>query len=286
MSRATDAFHNRIALVFDFDQTLAPDSFDALLHRFDVDPDAFREEHVHPLDDAGWDHSLARCHALVELSNRVDGGITEAVFHEVGQSLGLFDGLPDAFDEIRRTAQNLVDGVEVEFYVLTAGYAEIVNGTPLKDACAAVWGSAFQYGPDGRIVFPKRIVTYAEKVRYLMALSRGMSVEGHDAPSDVWRPVDDADLYVPLDQLVYVGDGSSDLPAFNFMEDSGGIAIGVTDHMDAEEWKEAHAVHRERRVQNLAPATYTGDSELYQSLCLSVESIAKLIALRQLSEGE
>lgn len=286
MPRATTAFHNRIALVFDFDLTLAPGSLDALLRRLGVDPQAFREERVYPLDDAGWDHSLARCHALIQLSEEQDGSVTEEVLHQVGAELDLFRGLPGAFDRLRAVAQHVAEGVGVEFYVLTAGYAEIVNGTALRDECEAVWGSTFHFGEDGRVVFPKRVVTYAEKVRYLMALAKGLAVEGHDSPSDIWRPRDDDDYHVPFDQMIYVGDGSSDMPAFDLMEDRGGIAVGVTKDGRPERWADRHEVHAERRVQNLAEAGYTESDELYRTLELSVESIAKLVAVRRLGRGE
>lgn len=286
MPRATDHLHNRIAFAFDFDLTLAPDSLDALLDRLDVDPEQFREERVHPLDDAGWDHSLARCRALVQLSEERGGAITEDLLHEVGSDMTLYDGLPDAFDQIRDAARAIVDDVEVEFYVLTAGYAEIVNGTVLADACEEVWGSTFHYADDGRIDFPKRIVTYPEKVRYLTALAKDMSVEGHDAPADVWREIPSEDYHVPLDQMVYVGDGSSDLPAFNLMQDHGGLAIGISKDGDAKAWSHRGEMHQDRHVQNIAAADYSEGSELLQSLCLSAESIAKLIALRKLGKGE
>jgi phosphoserine phosphatase len=286
MPKATSHFHNRIAVVFDFDLTLAPDSLDALLGTLDVDPEQFREERVHPLDDAGWDHSLARCYALVQLSNEHDGAITEDRLASVGRDLDLYDGLPEAFDAIRRAAQDIADDVAVEFYVLTAGYAEIVNGSAIAEHCEQVWGSTFHFGDDGRIDFPKRIVTYPEKVRYLMALSKDISVEGHDAPADVWRHVPDEEQHVPIDQMVYVGDGSSDLPAFNLMEDHGGLAIGVTKDGRTARWANEHEMHEDRRVQNLAEADFSEGSELLRSLCYAVESIAKLVALRKLGKGE
>ena len=49
MARATRHLHNRIAVVFDFDQTLADDSLDALLRGLGHEPEAFRREQVQPL---------------------------------------------------------------------------------------------------------------------------------------------------------------------------------------------------------------------------------------------
>lgn len=286
MTRATQAFHKRIALVFDFDLTLAPGSLDALLNKLGVDPDQFRQERVHPLDDEGWDHSLARCYAIVQLSKEQGGSITEETLKEVGREIELFDGLPDAFETVRSAARAIVEDVEVEFYVLTAGYAEIVNATALSSVCKAVWGGTFHYDDNGFVDFPKRVVTYPEKVRYLLALAKGIEVEGHDSPSDVWRDVPDDEYYVPLDQMIYVGDGASDLPAFDLMGDHGGLAIAVTKQGQTAQWGREHEVHADRRVQNLAEASYAEGSELLRSLCLATESIAKMIALRKLGKGE
>ena len=56
MSTATKPCHNRIAVVFDFDLTLAGDSFNALLASCGVDdPEPWRKERVQPLTDGGWD---------------------------------------------------------------------------------------------------------------------------------------------------------------------------------------------------------------------------------------
>jgi hypothetical protein len=136
-------------------------------------------------------------------------------------------------------------------------------------------------------IFPKRVVTYPEKVRYLLQLAKGLPIEGPDAPPDVYRDIAEEEWHVPFDQMIYVGDGASDLPAFGLVEDRGGIAIGVFGPgQSASGWSTHTNVHAGRRVQNLAEANYTEGAELLRSLCLAVESIAKLIALRKPAQGE
>ncbi len=92
--------------------------------------------------------------------------------------------------------------------------------------------------------------------------------------------------HVPLDQVIYVGDGASDMPAFSLMNDHGGIAIGLYKGDTVEEWRGQAHMHAGRRVENLVPVDYSEESELMQSLTLAVESIAKRIALRRLGQGE
>lgn len=287
MPRATRRLKDRLAIVFDFDETLGRGSVDVLLKDLGVDPEAFRDEHVAPLDADGWDHSLARFKALIDLSNARDGAITHEKLRAVGRNTPLFEGVPELFDTLRRAADGIAEGVTVEFYILTAGFAEVPQATPIAHEFNAIWGSAAHFDDEGRLDFPKRVVTYPEKVRYLMQLAKGLSVDGADSPSDVFREVPERDWHVPFDQMIYVGDGSSDLPAFDLIEDQGGIAIGVFGpEGDASSWSEAHEVHAQRRVENLAPADYSDGSELLQALVFSVESIAKLISVRRLGEWQ
>ncbi|GHA69102.1 haloacid dehalogenase-like hydrolase [Cognatilysobacter bugurensis] len=287
MPHATNVLHDRIAVVFDFDLTLGEGSIDVLLRTLDVDPDEFRSEWVDPLDAAGWDHALARFKALVDLSERLDGAVTREKLEQVGRDTPLYPEVERMFDRIRNTAQAVAEGLEVEFYVLTAGFVEVPCGTPIAHEFKAIWGSAGHYADDGRLVFPRRVVTYPEKVRYLLQLAKGLSVDGADAPADVYRDVPQERWHVPFDQMVYVGDGASDLPAFDLVESRGGIAIGVFGPGEsASGWSKGHDVHRGRRVHNLACADYREDAELMRSLCLAVESIAKLVALRRLGCGE
>lgn len=287
MPRATNAVHNRIAIVFDFDLTLGEGSVDVLLNKLNVDPDRFRKEKVDALNGQGWDHSLARFKALVDLSEELGGVITEAELEQVGRDTPLYPGIEQLFSRLRDTARAIVDDVSVEFYILTAGFAEVPSATSIAHEFTAIWGSAGHYAEDGRMIFPKRVITYPEKVRYLLQLAKGLSVSGPDAPPDVYREVPEDDWHVPFDQMIYVGDGASDLPAFDLIGDRGGIAIGVFGPgKSASGWSARNKVHPGRRVHNLATADYSEGAELLQSLCLSVESIAKLVALRKLGRGK
>jgi hypothetical protein len=73
----------------------------------------------------------------------------------------------------------------------------------------------------------------------------------------------------------------SDLPAFHFMQERGGIAIGIYKGDSPEQWAQRKKIHKARRVENLAANTYEEDSELLQSIVLVVETISKKIALRR-----
>ena len=288
MTTATKPLYKRIALVFDFDDTLAPDSYRSLVESFGVDYTALMQERVQPLLDADWDDILAKFYCLIEESRlRDDLKITNDYLENVGRNIRLFDGVPEMFDRVRNVAHNLLPDVEVNFYLLSSGILEIARGTPIANEFKALWGCEFHFDDNGEIAFIKQIITHPEKVRYLLKLSKGVNHSGEKGhPADVYRDVPQDELYIPLNQMIYIGDGSSDMPAFGLLNEHGGIAFGVFKANTAQEWSGYDSMHAGRRVENLAPVDYSEDGELMRSITLAVESICKQIALRQLSQGE
>jgi len=288
MTTATKRAYNRVALVFDFDDTLAPDSYRSLLHSCGIDQDTFDQERVQPLVDAGWEEILAKLFCLIEESKRRnDSKITREHLANVGHEIKFFDGVPAMFDRVRTCARTMNPDIEVDFYLLSSGILEIVLGTPIADEFTALWGCQFHFNKDDEITFVKHIVTHGEKVRYLLQISKGMHATGKPVRAEeVYREVPPDQLHIPLNQMIYVGDGASDIPVFDFLSERQGLAIGVFKGQAAAEWHGSTDMEAGRRVQNLAPVDYGEDGELMQSLTLAVESVCKQIALRQLGRGE
>lgn len=286
-NRATLTLHNRVALVFDLDDTLAPDTYGTVIESCGIDPETFAREHVKPLVDDGWSEVLAKFYCLIEESDRRGGAVTADHLADVARNLEFFDGVPEMFDRVERCAREHLPDIDVEFYILSAGLYDIASNLKIAHRFRKIWGCEFHFAEDGRIKFMRQIVTQPEKVRYLRALSLGNDVTNPDtSPSRVHQSVPDADLHIPLDQVIYVGDGASDIPAFRLMNEAHGIALGVVKQDAIEDWPALRDIHKEMRLQNLAPADFSEGSELMRSLTLAVEQICKRIQLRQLSVEE
>jgi hypothetical protein len=285
MARATERLHSRIAVVFDFDLTLAPGCLDALLRRCGEDPDAWRKHCLEPLQNQGWEEILASVHLLATRISQCGDPITHDLVRDVGRGLQPYDGVEELFSTLRSTAAEVSQEIAVEFYIVSSGFYDIMCETCIAGAFKSIWGSKLHYEQDGRLVCAKLIVTHPEKVRYLLALSKGLDPTGPNAPSHVFRRIPDAQIHVPLDQIVYVGDGRSDMSVFELLADRGGIAIGLY-KQSSRSWNGLDRVDSKRHVQNLAPADFSHGSELMTSLNLAVSSIARKIALRALSRGE
>ncbi|WP_439343109.1 haloacid dehalogenase-like hydrolase [Vacuolonema iberomarrocanum] len=277
-----------MAMVFDFDDTLAPDTLDGLLTYLDIDVQDFRQQRVRPLLEEGWDKAAARCYCLVQESQRrsPDNKITREALAAFGQQIQPFPGVEGLCDRLRQRLHEMNHDIELEFYIITGGFVDIIGHTAVAPSFKRIWGCEFAYNEQDEIVFLKRSMSHTEKTRYLLQVSSGQEQVNKDGYAFAYRDIPERELYIPLSQVVYVGDGTSDVPCFSLVHDGRGIAIGVYKGDEPDEWGHEVQVSRSQRVSNLAAANYQDDSEMMRSLYLAVEAICKQIELRQLSARE
>ncbi|MGB3615684.1 MAG: hypothetical protein WBA10_17950 [Elainellaceae cyanobacterium] len=282
MVQATQPVSNVIAIAFDFDDTLVPDSYDAVIKSLGHEPKTFREERYYPLLNDGWDGIPARFYTLVDESKRQSEGkkITSEFFKAVGQQHVPFPGVPEMFGRLRQCCRDSNAEITLEFYLITSGFVEIARNTTIAEEFTAMWGCEFHYSESGEVVHLKHDVSHAEKPRYLHYLSKGVDSHSEDDLLFAYDDVADDELRLPLSQIIYVGDGTSDLPCFELLNAAGGTSIGV--NKDGSDWAKKHKVTKSQRVDNLVPADYSEGSEMMASLLLAVESLCKRIQLRQL----
>lgn len=212
--------------------------------------------------------------------------LTKEAFEQLSKSFQPFEGVLAMFDHVRKKAQEIVPDIEVEFFLLTCGFLDLLRPMPIFKKFKRAWGCELYFNEQGKPVFVKKAVSHPDKVRYILQIVKGLKDEDIDLPSDVYQEIPKEDWYVPFDQMIYVGDGKSDMPAFSLMRERNGIAIGVVDAEEIDAWHGYESMHTQRKVEDLALADYHENSQLMQSLTLAVESIAKLISLRKLGKGE
>jgi len=272
-----------VALVFDFDDTLAPDSTSGFLQDMGVDPAAFWRDEVNPLlDHEDWDPVPAYLYRMLELSRSgCHGPITRDRLRDWGARLPLHEGVGTLFERLRARLRQAHPTVQLECYLISSGIGDVLRATPIAGQFTDIWASEFHYDAQGAIAFPRRIVSFTDKTRYLFHIQKGIIGPGsRNKPFEVNRKVDADKLRVPLDQMIFVGDGYTDIPCFSLVRRSGGVAFGVWDPRHKEKRSRAWGFIEDGRVSNLNQARFGEDAELYQWLEAAVESLASKIVLR------
>lgn len=113
-----------LAVVFDFDDTLAPDSTTRLLESYGYDTDTFWKKDVRAMVAQGYDPTLAWLN-LVLADVRAGGtlaGLSNRALREFGASLDdtFFPGIPEILPRLRESVSKFRD-IAIEFYGSRAG---------------------------------------------------------------------------------------------------------------------------------------------------------------------
>lgn len=269
-----------IAIVFDFDDTLAPDSTSSFLDTRGIDVPHFWQHKVLPRIEAGWDPVPAYLYEMIVLSDH-GPPIRRDDFARWGKRIKPFTGATRIFDRVRRHAESINEKVVVEFYLVSSGVGDILRHTRLARQFNDIWACDFHYGDDGSIVYPKNIVSFTDKTRFLFQIAKGITgPECRSEPFAVNRKISQQQLRVPFDQMIVVGDGLTDIPCFSLIRRSGGYALGVFDRDNKAKWGRAWGFIEDGRVSNLVPADFSKNSALSLSLMMAVENLARKLKLR------
>lgn len=285
---STRAYKPLVSLLFDFDSTLATDSVDAIVETMGLTREEWTARFEEPLGD-GWDEILRRGHALIEAGRSLGRPLSTDLMREAAGRPSLYDGVLDMPDHLRQVARQVHETCELEFVVLSSGLAEVIAATDVAERFDRIYASTFHYaedGPDGEYgeaVCVKRIITHPEKALYLEAHAKGMDVNGSNGPEHAGHAVAPEDMHVPLDQMIYGGDGDSDLQAFGFVEAHGGYAVAVK---GGGGFDPGNSQRQEQRVENAAPPDYARGGELMATLEHAVRACASAVAMRSMGADE
>jgi phosphoglycolate phosphatase-like HAD superfamily hydrolase len=275
-----------VAVIFDFDDTLLPDSTSALLAAHGIDPGPFWADEARRLVDEGYDPPLAYLRLLLD---RVGEGqplglMTNAGLRDFGSTLDstLFDGLPEIFSDLEDEVAAYRD-VSVEFYIISGGLEEVILGSSIvANHFDGVYGCQFGEDPSsGLIRYVKRCITFTEKTRFLFEINKGISPDASKTqPHLVNELVEEQARRVPFEQMIYIGDGLTDIPCFSLVNKNRGVTFGVYKR-GAESAKQAfQRFLATDRVKSLYSPDYREDADLGAMIRAAVASTATRVALQ------
>ena len=279
---------NTIALVYDYDQTLSPSYMqdDVLFPKFGINPEQFWKKCNELVEDLHWDGELAYMKCLLDYLGM--DNVSNHDLTELGAGLTYYPGVEEVFDDIEETCLNFdhrTEGIKVEHYIVSSGLKALLDGCSLAGKVKAIFGCEFGEDNMGRISFPKRTISHTTKTQYLFRINKGM-LDPHDdvndhMPSEA-RPI-------PFQNMIYVGDGPTDVPCFTVMGKNGGHAIAVYNPHDqtGRSFRKCYQLcTHAQRVKHIAPANYCTGSHLRLLLEEMVKEVADRILHERREEGQ
>ena len=276
-----------IALVYDYDQTLSPTYMqdDVMFPAYGINPAAFWKKCQALVKTEGWESELAYLKTLLDYLEM--DRPTLADLERLGAGLSFYKGLPEMFTELETVlnAAHRTIGIRLEHYIISSGIKPLIDGSRLKPFVKEVFGCEFATDEEGRISFPKRVISHTQKTQYLFRINKGLldlSQDVNDHMPAELRPV-------PFTNMIYLGDGPTDVPCFTIMRQYGGQAIAVynTDDKSLDSFRKCYQlVAHANRVKHIAPSDFTGGSHLRLVLEEMIREIADRILRVRKEESE
>ena len=249
-----------VALMYDFDKTLCTKDMQeyAFITKLGMDASDFWRETNELTDRDEMDNILAYMFTMVEKAREKKLTVSRDTFQEMGKKVKYFDGVQDWFQRINDFAES--NDVRIEHYIVSSGIKEIIEGTSIAKYFKKIYACEFMYDYTGSIQWPKIAVNYTAKTQFLFRINKGvLKVDSKSANAlNEYTPEDKR--RVPFRNMVYIGDGLTDVPCMKLVKSNGGQSIAVYDESQGKE--AAERLKKDDRVNFVAPADYSAGSDM------------------------
>ena len=262
-----------VALIYDFDKTLSPRDMEeySFLPGIKVEPDVFWGKCA----DFAREHDMDGILTYMYLMKQMASGemeLTKENLIALGRDVAFFPGVTSWFERINEIGREC--GVTVEHYIISSGLTEIIRGSAIGRYFKAVFAASFCYDEAGRAVWPSTAVNYTNKTQYLFRINKGILDVTNDRDLNAFTPA--YMRRIPFSNMIYVGDGLTDVPCMKMTKQKGGYSIAV--HAPGKT-ELADDMLLQGRVDFSVEADYSQGSEIEEVVTLLMKRIRASQAL-------
>lgn len=269
-----------IAICYDFDGTLSPKNMQDydFIPQLKLNPQDFWKEVQARAKEQNADEILTYMCIMLEKATPGTGvQITRKAFADYGKKVDLFPGVIDWFRKI--TAFGKEQGANIEHYIISSGIKEMIEGTRIGREFKKIYASSFMYDQNGVAYWPALAINYTTKTQFLFRINKGMLDVYDNTKINAFMEKDER--RIPFQRIIYIGDGSTDIPCMKLVKVQGGYSVGVY-KPGSRKKSSAEKLLKENRVNFVAPADYTETSILFSQIKVV---ITKMIADYNVTKG-
>ena len=260
-----------VAIMYDFDRTLCTKDMQdySFIPSLGMTESEFWQYSNSLGQREHMDSILAYMYAMVKISKDKNIPLLRQNLVDMGTNVELFKGVEGWFDRI--TEFGIANGMQIEHYVISSGMKEIIEGTPISKCFKSIFACEFLYDENGNGVWPKTDVNYTNKTQFVYRINKGVLDVAND--NDLNRSMPDDSKRVPFCNMIYIGDGLSDVPCMKMMKAYGGYSIAVYQNKDSK----VEDLLKKGRVDYIYPADYSENT----GLDITVKNIIRKMSISE-----
>ncbi|MBE6213160.1 MAG: haloacid dehalogenase-like hydrolase [Rikenellaceae bacterium] len=269
-----------VALIYDFDGTLAPGN----MQEYDFIPAVgksnkeFWHEANSLAEEQDGDAVLAYMARMIQEAQSKGLSLRREAFQESGRNVRYYNGVEEWFG--RMNAYAAEKGLRLLHYVNSSGLKEIIEGTSIAKEFKHIYACSFLYNIDGIAYWPAVAVNYTNKTQFIFKINKG--VESVYDAQKVNQYMEENSRPVPFKRMIYVGDGTTDIPCMRLVKNFGGHSIAVYNPQERGKRKDMNTLIRDNRVNYVCAADYSEGSEMDTIVRAIIDKIAADVRLEEL----
>lgn len=281
---------NVIAIVWDFDKTLISGYMqDPMFKKFGVDAGVFWRE-VNELPQKYWNEQKVKVNKDTIYLNHILKYVQEGKFknlnnkmlEEFGKQLVFYSGIPDIFQKLKEVVTKRPEyaefDIKVEHYVVSTGLVKTILGSPIKKYISHAWGCELIEKPNSEGINVVSEIGYTidntSKTRALFEINKGIL---QNENIEVNSKVPEALRRVHFNNIIYIADGPSDIPAFSLVNKNGGSTFAIYPKNDNDAFRQVERLRADGRIDMYAVADYSPGTTAYLWLTNKVQDLAEKI---------
>ncbi len=273
-------FQNTIALVYDFDGTLSPQPMQeyTVLPKIGVEPAEFWAIVNREARETESDPMLVYMRHIIEALERVKVDVKREDFAAMAGAIEYFPGVTAWFARMNAYVKKRSRGqVKLQHYLISAGQKEILDGVSIRKHFKRIYASEYHFNHHGVATFPKLLVTDTLKTQFLFRINKGLEL----VTESINEHMPEAERPIPFANMIYVGDGMTDVPSMALTKKSGGHTVAVFDPGSEKQRAICMKLLDAGRADFIAEADYRKASKLSRRVELLLDAIIADVAYRR-----
>ena len=258
---------NVIAICYDFDKTLATDDMQAFsfIPNLGLTSEEFWAKTGEFSKATGTESILSYLHCMITECKKKGIKLTKEYLRNLGKDVKFYDGVTTWFKRINSFAQE--KGITLEHYIISSGNKEIIEGSAISKEFKAIYGCEFLYNEEEEAYWPKCTINYTLKTQYLFRIVKGVFDQTDD--KNVNQRKDEK--HVEFRNIIYLGDGLTDIPCMTLVKEKGGKSIAV---YQPHKKDKVMPLLEENRVNYICESNFRASSQMEKLVKLILESMS------------
>jgi len=263
---------NKIAIIYDFDGTLSPQPMQeyTVFPKIGINSTNFWDEVKRKSKSTSSEEMLVYMHLLMKKAEKKEIDLGPNELKKLAKQIKYFPGVKEWFRRINSYVEDDNQSkIKIKHYLISAGLKEILEGIPIKKYFSKIYASEYQYNHHGEAIFPKLLITDTTKTQFLFRINKGKE----NISENINEHMPENERPIPFSNIIYIGDGLTDVPCMTVTKHNGGNTIAVYKKGSHKGIKVCRKLLEADRVHFIAQADYSKGRDLEKKVKLLLRSI-------------